>query len=69
MNGQKPISLSSPLMVSNTLSWEEVYTLDFGLDFGLFDNRLSGTFDWYRRDTKDMLAPGMDCRCSQTECR
>lgn len=60
VNGQKPISLSSPLMVSNTLSWEEVYTLDFGLDFGLFDNRLSGTFDWYRRDTKDMLAPGMD---------
>ena len=60
VDGKKPISLSAPLMVSNSLSWEKVYTLDFGLDFGFFDNRLSGTFDWYRRDTKDMLAPGMD---------
>ena len=34
--------------------------MDFGIDFGLFNNRLNGTFDWYRRDTKDMLAPGMD---------
>ena len=60
VNGKKPISLNAPLMVSNSLSWEKVYTLDFGLDFGFFNNRLLGTFDWYRRDTKDMLAPGMD---------
>lgn len=58
--GQKPTTLSAPLMVSNSFSWEKVYTLDFGIDFGFFDNRLNGTFDWYRRDTKDMLAPGMD---------
>ena len=39
---------------------KKVYTLDFGVDFGFFDNRFNGTFDWYRRDTKGMLAPGMD---------
>lgn len=65
-------------MVSSSFSWEKVYTLDFGIDFGLFNNRLNGTFDWYRRDTKDMLAPGMDLpwvvgasaakqKCSQSE--
>lgn len=60
VDGKKAISLNSPLMVSSTFSWEKVYTLDFGIDVGLFDNRLVGTFDWYRRDTKGMLAPGMD---------
>ena len=60
VDGQKPTTLGVPLMVSSSFSWEEVYTLDFGLDFGFFSNRLSGTFDWYRRDTKGMLAPGMD---------
>lgn len=58
--GQKPTTMSAPPMVSNNFSWEKVYTLDFGLDFSFFDNKLSGSFDWYRRDTKDMLAPGMD---------
>ena len=54
-------SISSlPALVSQNFSWEKVYTLDFGVDFGFFDNRFNGTFDWYRRDTKGMLAPGMD---------
>ena len=60
VNGLKPMTLNSPAMVSGNFSWEKVYTLDFGVDFGFLDNRLSGSFDWYRRDTKDMLAPGMD---------
>lgn len=60
VDGKKVTTLSTPLMVSSSFSWEKVSTLDFGLDFGLFNNRLNGTFDWYRRDTKDMLAPGMD---------
>lgn len=59
-NGQKVTTLTTPGMVSSSFSWEKVYTLDFGIDVGLLDNRLSGTFDWYRRDTKGMLAPGMD---------
>ena len=60
VDGKRPTTLSTPAMVSNAFTWEKVYTLDFGVDFGFFDNRLNGTFDWYRRDTKGMLAPGMD---------
>lgn len=32
--------------------------MDFGFDAVLLNNRLSATFDWYRRDTKDMLTAG-----------
>ena len=60
VDGQKTTTLNAPAMVSSSFSWEKVYTLDFGVDFGFFDNRFNGTFDWYRRDTKGMLAPGMD---------
>ena len=47
-------------MVSSSFGWEKVYTLDFGFDLDLFNNKLNTTFDWYRRDTKGMLAPGME---------
>lgn len=60
VDGQKPTTLGAPGLVSANFSWEKVYTLDFAVDFGLFNNRLTGTAEWYRRDTKDMLAPGMD---------
>ena len=48
-----------PSLVSRNFSWEKVGTLDFGLDFSMFNNRFVGTFDWYRRNTDGMLAPGM----------
>lgn len=47
-------TLSVPGLVSSSFTWETVNTLDFGLDLNLF-NRLSLVFDWYQRDTKDML--------------
>jgi len=37
------------------LSWERNEAVNFGLDFGLFDSRLSGSFDVYRSETKDLL--------------
>lgn len=60
VNGQKPATVKSPGLVSETFTWETVETLDFGLDVAAFNGRLHGTFDWYRRDTKDMLAPGLE---------
>lgn len=50
---------STPSLVSSTLTWERVETLDIGLDLGFFNNSLNLTFDWFQRDTKDMLAPGL----------
>lgn len=60
VDGSKPTALEPPALVSNSFTWEKVSTLDFGFDLGLFNNRLNMVFDWYRRDTKGMLAPGME---------
>lgn len=45
----------APGLISETLSWENIESYNFGLDFGFFDNRLSGSFDYYIRNTKDMV--------------
>jgi len=37
------------------LSWETSYTTNLGLDFGLFDNRLRGTVEYFNRDSKNLL--------------
>lgn len=48
-----------PSLVSNTLTWERIRTTDVGIDLGFLNNSLTASFDWYQRDTKDMLAPGV----------
>lgn len=55
---QQSIYVGAPGLVSSSFTWEEVVTKDIGLDFGLLDQRLTGTFDWYIRDTKNMLVGG-----------
>lgn len=37
------------------LKWETTTQYDFGFDFGLFDNRVSGSVDYFIKDTKEML--------------
>ena len=50
-------------IANSLLTWETTQVTDFGLDFGLFDNRLTGTFDYFYKKTKDILislpAPGV----------
>lgn len=58
LNGSRPMAVTAPNPVSGNLTWETVTQVDFGMDAAFFDNRLDLSFDWYRRDTKDMLAPG-----------
>lgn len=53
-------SISSlPALVSQNFTWEKVGTINVGLDINLFNNRLSGVFEWYQRNTNGMLAPGV----------
>ncbi|HTE27259.1 SusC/RagA family TonB-linked outer membrane protein [Flavitalea sp.] len=54
---QRPNYLGAPGLVSSDLTWERSKTLDFGVDASLFKNRLSFSFDWYVRNTMDMLGP------------
>lgn len=40
---------------NRVLSWEKNKTINFGIDFALFNNRLSGSIDVYNRKTVDLL--------------
>lgn len=37
------------------LTWETNYSTNLALEFGLFGNRLSGTIEYFNRDSKDLL--------------
>jgi iron complex outermembrane receptor protein len=39
------------------LKWERTGMFNAGLDFGFFNNRLSGTVEYYDKRTKDLIAP------------
>ena len=60
VSGIKVTTLKPAALVSNSFTWEKVTTVDVGFDLGLLNNRLNLVFDWYRRDTKGMLAPGAE---------
>ncbi|MDE5629553.1 MAG: TonB-dependent receptor [Muribaculaceae bacterium] len=47
-----------PSLVSRTLTWEKVVTTDVGIDLGFLNNSLTASFDWYNRETRNMLGPG-----------
>jgi TonB-linked SusC/RagA family outer membrane protein len=57
-DGTKVVAYDLPKLVSSTLKWERIQTLDFGADLGFVNNELNISVDWYQRTTKDMLAPG-----------
>lgn len=48
-------TLNPPILIGNGFTWETVNTKNFGVDFGFLKNRLTGSFEWYQRDTKDIL--------------
>lgn len=48
--GFYPKKLGNP-----TLGWETTRSLNTGLDFGLFENRITGLIDIYRSNTNDLL--------------
>lgn len=39
------------------LIWETTYQTDIGLEVGFFNNRLTGEFDYFNKQTKDILVP------------
>ena len=45
-------------MGNENLKWEEVNQIDVGVDLSFLNNRLTVTYDYYNRQTKDMLYQG-----------
>jgi TonB-linked SusC/RagA family outer membrane protein len=54
--GGQQVSTTTPNRVPNPdLKWETSEQLNFGLDYGIFNNRISGSMDWFVKTTRDML--------------
>lgn len=51
--GTKPTSLGNPV-----LQWEETTSIDVGLDFGLFSERLRGTIGYYNKQINNLIYNG-----------
>jgi TonB-linked SusC/RagA family outer membrane protein len=49
-------AIQNTVIANSELQWEQSKTLDFGLDLGIFDNRVNIMFDVYRRETNNLLA-------------
>ena len=58
-NGFYPVTGTGELYRPNNyrpdLKWETTTTYNVGLDWGIMDQRLSGSVDWYYRKTTDLL--------------
>ena len=57
IDGKKSNLSYAPGLVSTMLTWETVESWNVGLDWGAFNNRLTGSFEYYVRQTKDMVGP------------
>ena len=54
--GETPYPIAVSARQSNNLKWEETTTYNAGIDFGLFNNRITGSIDAFYKDSKDLLA-------------
>lgn len=50
LRGQAPIGLGNP-----DLKWESTRETNLGLDFTGFEGKVTASFDWYKKQTTDML--------------
>lgn len=55
--GVLPAGLSTPLAVSQDITWQYITTLDLGADVRILNGALGIAFDWFQRDTEKMIVP------------
>lgn len=53
--GQTMLIPITPLGYNADLKWETTTTYNVGFDYGFLADRISGSVDFYKRDTKDLL--------------
>lgn len=54
-NSNTNLGLAPTAQANINLQWEKSTTIDVGVDFGVLNNRLSGTIDYYQRETSGIL--------------
>lgn len=53
--GQLPSGFVRSQLGNDSLKWESTTQSNFGIDFGLFSNRLVGSIDYFNKKTSDIL--------------
>lgn len=48
-------AIAPATMQLNKLKWETSHEVDLGTDISLWDGKLTATFDWYQKKTRDLL--------------
>lgn len=56
-NAKRPY-YDTPTLVDNNISWQRIETLNLGVDMRFLNNELGVTFEWFQRDTRDMIVAG-----------
>lgn len=57
ISNQRPNTSDSPDLISALLGWETMRSWNVGFDLGMFNNRLTASFDWFNRKTINMVGP------------
>ena len=55
--GAKLYQFGTPSAVSASVTWQDITTLDLGLDARFLNSELGFSADWFRRDTRNMIVP------------
>lgn len=59
VDGLKPTTSGFPSLIAPNLTWEKIRNTNIGVDFSFFDYRLTGSFDYFWRNNKDMVGPAV----------
>jgi iron complex outermembrane receptor protein len=53
--GNQYVNTIRPSASDPDIKWEATRSWDVGLDYGFYDQRVSGSIDWYRKNTSDLI--------------
>ena len=60
LGNSKGTYVESAGLVSTMRTWERIYNYNLGIDFGFLNNRLTGTFEVFKKKNDNMLV-GSNC--------
>ncbi len=59
VDGEQSNTAWFPGLISTSLTWEKIRNTNLGIDINALNNRLTASFDYFWRDNKDMVGPGV----------
>lgn len=57
-DGEQYFQLSTPNPISAGITWQDIESLNIGLDLRFINNKMGLVFEWFQRDTKNMIIAG-----------